>query len=106
MNNLSIFDLNIRCYAKKSPWGVHLHVTSHRLSAACARHNIVRCVHFWVAAHRRQLVPESAALGNMEFGKGNTPGSMNSLFSDFFKDFWKGTLRGVRDYLGEVLGGF
>ena len=35
-----------------------------------------------------------------------TPGSMNSLFSDFFREFWRGILGGVRDYLGEVLGGF
>ena len=35
-----------------------------------------------------------------------TPGSMNSLFSDFFMEFWRGILGGVRDYLGEVLGGF
>ena len=38
--------------------------------------------------------------------KGITPGSMNSLFSDFFGEFWRGILGGVRDYLGEVLGGF
>ena len=36
----------------------------------------------------------------------STPGSMNSLFSDFFREFWRGILGGVRDYLGEVLGGF
>ena len=35
-----------------------------------------------------------------------TPGSMNSLFSDLFKEFWRGILGGVRDYLGDVLGGF
>ena len=35
-----------------------------------------------------------------------TPGSMNSLFSDFFREFWRGILGGVRDYLGQVLGGF
>ena len=35
-----------------------------------------------------------------------TPGSMNSLFSDLFREFWRGILGGVRDYLGEVLGGF
>ena len=35
-----------------------------------------------------------------------TPGSMNSLFGDFFREFWRGILGGVRDYLGEVLGGF
>ena len=35
-----------------------------------------------------------------------TPGSMNSLFGDFFKEFWRGILGGVRDYLGEVLVGF
>ena len=38
--------------------------------------------------------------------KYSTPGSMNSLFSDFFREFWRGILGGVRDYLGEVLGGF
>ena len=31
---------------------------------------------------------------------------MNSLFGDFFREFWRGILGGVRDYLGEVLGGF
>ena len=36
----------------------------------------------------------------------STPGSMNSLFSDLFKEFWRGILGGVRDYLGEVLVGF
>ena len=35
-----------------------------------------------------------------------TPGSMNSLFGDFFREFWRGILGGVRDYLGEVLAGF
>ena len=35
-----------------------------------------------------------------------TPGSMNSLFSDFFMEFWTGILGGVRVYLGEILGGF
>ena len=35
-----------------------------------------------------------------------TPGSMNSLFSDFFREFWRGILGGARDYLGEMLGGF
>ena len=35
-----------------------------------------------------------------------TPGSMNSLFSDLFKEFWRGILGGVRDYLGEIWGGF
>ena len=29
-----------------------------------------------------------------------TPGSTNSLFSDFFREFWRGILGGVRDYLG------
>ena len=28
---------------------------------------------------------------------------MNSLFVDFFKEFWRGILGGVRDYLGVVL---
>ena len=37
---------------------------------------------------------------------GYTPGSMNSLFSDLFKEFWRGILGGVRDYLGKVLEGF
>ena len=36
----------------------------------------------------------------------HTPGSMNSLFSDFFREFWRGISGGVRDYLGEMLGGF
>ena len=36
----------------------------------------------------------------------DTPGSMNSLFSDLFREFWRGILGGLRDYLGEVLGGF
>ena len=31
---------------------------------------------------------------------------MNSLFSDFFKEIWRGILGGVRDYVGEILGGF
>ena len=81
---------------------LHLHVISHRLSVACARHNIMRCVHLCVAADRRQFVPELGALGNMEFGKVSTgralrmphfalslgaPGSMDSLFSDFFMNF-------------------
>ena len=35
-----------------------------------------------------------------------TPGSINSLFSDFFNNFWRGILGGVRDYLGDILGGF
>ena len=35
-----------------------------------------------------------------------TPGSMNSLFSDFFRECWRGMLGGVRDYLGESLGDF
>ena len=35
-----------------------------------------------------------------------TPGSINSLFSDFFREFWRGISGGVRDYSGEVLGGF
>ena len=38
--------------------------------------------------------------------KAPKPGSMNSLFSDFFREFWRGILGGVRDYLGEVLGDF
>ena len=36
----------------------------------------------------------------------STPGSMNILFSDCFTEFWKDLLAGVRDYVGEVLGGF
>ena len=40
---------------------------------------------------------------SVDFG---TPGSMNSLFSDLFMEFWRGILGGVRDYLGEVWGGF
>ena len=35
-----------------------------------------------------------------------TPGSMNSLFSDLFKEVWRDILGVVRDYSGEVLGGF
>ena len=35
-----------------------------------------------------------------------TPGLINSLFSDFFRELWRGILGDVRDYLGEVLGGF
>ena len=30
-----------------------------------------------------------------------TPGSMNSLFSDFFRELWRGILGDVRDYLGK-----
>ena len=30
---------------------------------------------------------------------------MNSQFSDVFGEFWVGILGGVRDYLGEILGG-
>ena len=30
---------------------------------------------------------------------------MNSLFSSFFTECWTGILGGVRDYLGELLGG-
>ena len=36
----------------------------------------------------------------------DTPGSINSLFSDFFREFWRGISGGVRDYLGEILEGF
>ena len=36
----------------------------------------------------------------------DTPGSMNSLFSNFFRELWRGILGGVRDYLGKILGGF
>ena len=32
-----------------------------------------------------------------------THGSMNSLFSDFFHEFWRGMLGDVRDYFGEML---
>ena len=35
-----------------------------------------------------------------------TPGSMNRLFGDFFKEFWRGVLGCVRDYLGVDLGRF
>ena len=31
---------------------------------------------------------------------------MNSLFSDFFTEFWRDLSGGVRDYLGEILVGF
>ena len=34
------------------------------------------------------------------FPETSTPGSMNSLFGDFFREFWRGILGGVRDYLG------
>ena len=34
------------------------------------------------------------------------PGSMNILFIDLFKEFWRGILGGALDYLGEMLGGF
>jgi len=34
-----------------------------------------------------------------------TPGSMHSLFSDFFRELWRGILGGVRDYVGEVSSG-
>ena len=33
----------------------------------------------------------------------HTPGSINSLFSDFVRELWRGILGGVRDYFGEVL---
>ena len=36
----------------------------------------------------------------------HTPGSMNSLFSDFLMEFWSVILGCVRDYLREVLGDF
>ena len=32
--------------------------------------------------------------------------SLNSLFGDLFREFGRGILGGVRDYFGEVLGGF
>ena len=35
-----------------------------------------------------------------------TPGSMNSLFSDFVREFWRGVLEGILGHLGETLGGF
>ena len=35
-----------------------------------------------------------------------TPASIHCIFSDLFTDFWRGYVRGVRDYLGEMLGGF
>ena len=34
----------------------------------------------------------------------NTSGSMNSLFSNLFREFWRGISGGVRDYLGVDLG--
>ena len=34
-----------------------------------------------------------------------TPGSINSLFGDLFRKFWRVILGGVRDYLGVDLGG-
>ena len=36
----------------------------------------------------------------------STPGYLNSLFGYLFRDFWRGILGCVRDYLGEVWGGF
>ena len=36
----------------------------------------------------------------------HTPESMNSLLSDFWKEFRRGILGGGRNYLGELLGGF
>ncbi len=35
-----------------------------------------------------------------------TPGSINSLFSNFVREIWRGMFGGVRDYLEEMLGGF
>ena len=35
-----------------------------------------------------------------------TPGSMNSLFSDFVKEFGRESLEGVRDYVEEMLESF
>ena len=35
----------------------------------------------------------------------HTPGSTNSLFSDFFGEFWRGILGGVRERFWEVSGG-
>ena len=35
-----------------------------------------------------------------------TPGSMNSLFSGLFTEFWRDVLGGGRHYLGEIWGGF
>ena len=53
------------------------------------------------------LATTNANIGNhKETIEIHTPGSMNSLFSDFFREFWRGMSGGVRDYLGEVLGGF
>ena len=53
------------------------------------------------------FVPGTFSRNGLEISgqKTYTPASMNSLFSDFFRDFWRGILGGVRDYLGEVLGG-
>ena len=56
--------------------------------------------------HRSEANETENRKTNMEIYSTNTPGSMNSLFSDFFREFWRGILGGVRDYLGEVLGGF
>ena len=39
-------------------------------------------------------------------GPPSTPGSMNSLFSDFVREFGRDILGGVRDYLGEIWGSF
>ena len=32
--------------------------------------------------------------------------SLSSLLGDFFREFWRGILGGVREYLGGIWGGF
>ena len=69
---------------------------------------------FWIVCyflcpyieHQHTMIQESRLC--VTKSRANTPGSMNSLFSDLFRECWRGTLGGVRDdfYLGEVLGGF
>ena len=35
-----------------------------------------------------------------------TPGSINSLFSDFFREFWKGYFRGCSGFFRRYVGRF
>ena len=49
-----------------------------------------------------QMMPKKLKTLSQDY----TPGSINSLLSDLFKEFGRGMLGGVRDYVGEVLGGF
>ena len=54
----------------------------------------------------RQLRGVQPTLGKQDAYRPVTPGSMNSLFGNFFREFWRGILGGVRDYLGMDLGRF